>query len=78
IVVTSDTDASSSGVQHLHYGTSMPSGGVHPITQIRRHPELVSGPNRPIAQFMSGQIDGAVSPSGFGTNCAMDPETSSG
>jgi hypothetical protein len=31
IMITSDTDASSSGAQHLHFGTSMPSGGVHPI-----------------------------------------------
>jgi hypothetical protein len=32
-VVTSDTDASLSGDQHLHSATSMPSGGVHPIAQ---------------------------------------------
>jgi hypothetical protein len=31
IVITSDTDASPKGDQHLHSGTSMPSGGVHPI-----------------------------------------------
>jgi branched-chain amino acid transport system ATP-binding protein len=31
IVLISLTDASSSGDEHLHSGTSMPSGGVHPI-----------------------------------------------
>ena len=25
----------SSGVQHLHFGTSMPSGGVHPSEPLR-------------------------------------------
>jgi hypothetical protein len=25
----------SSGAQHLHFGTSMPSGGVHPIINAR-------------------------------------------
>jgi hypothetical protein len=29
-------DASSSGVQHLHYGTSMPPGGVHPIKSTKK------------------------------------------
>ena len=28
----------SSGVQHLHFGTSMPSGGVHPIRTVSIHP----------------------------------------
>jgi hypothetical protein len=30
-MLTSDTDASFSGARQLHFGTSMPSGGVHPI-----------------------------------------------
>jgi hypothetical protein len=35
-VLISNMDASSSGVQHLHYGTSMPPGGVHPIKSSSR------------------------------------------
>jgi hypothetical protein len=50
----------SSGAQHLHFGTSMPSGGVHPIIKSRMVSDLIKVRFGKLSSIMAGGHCGDV------------------